>query len=139
MGSEMCIRDRNIRYSQLVSIEPPTSASGGLGAEVYLEFTAIELAVSPADINADGFVDFADFAVMASNWFSQDCSPEQGYCQNCDMYPYDGSVNFFDLDILMEYWLDDFEGYTVEGALLLSPVSGQSAGDDSAIDAEWGR
>jgi hypothetical protein len=55
------------------------------------------------DFEPDGDVDFADFAVFAAAWWTEDGEP--GWNPDCDIYP-DGSINEFDLDVFAEHWLE---------------------------------
>jgi hypothetical protein len=68
----------------------------------------IELVTSApgnADIYADGFVDFRDFAVLAAAWLSTTGGPN--WNPNCDIsMPADGVINKLDLEILCENWLN---------------------------------
>jgi hypothetical protein len=68
----------------------------------------IELVTSApgnADIYADGFVDFKDFAVLAAAWLSTTGSPN--WNPNCDIsMPADGVIDELDLEIFCENWLD---------------------------------
>jgi hypothetical protein len=57
---------------------------------------------SPADLNKNGRVDFDDFAILANQWRgtpgdpSADIVPEAG----------DGEIDFLDLALMVEYWLE---------------------------------
>jgi formylglycine-generating enzyme required for sulfatase activity len=54
------------------------------------------------DLSGDGFVNFIDFAILASHWL-ETCS-EPNYCENADYY-HDGQVDLSDLSYLCENWL----------------------------------
>jgi len=56
------------------------------------------------DFNADGSVDFADFATFASSWRTQ--SGEAGWNPDCDVSgPKDGIINELDLGVFSVSWL----------------------------------
>jgi hypothetical protein len=52
------------------------------------------------DLSGDGFVNFVDFAILASHWLESDC----GNCGGADL-DNEEDVDFADLDILAENWL----------------------------------
>lgn len=54
------------------------------------------------DVSGDGWVDFADFAILASYWGGTCESP--GHCEGADFEP-DGNVDGVDLCFLAERWL----------------------------------
>ena len=57
-----------------------------------------------ADLDVDGVVDFADFAILAGQWRQPPGSP------SADIAPNDGGdgvVNFLDLAVLLKHWLPD--------------------------------
>ncbi len=59
--------------------------------------------VRTRDFNDDGIVNFADFAVLGSNWRRTDCvEPEN--CSGADLDA-DGFVDVTDLKLFAEYWL----------------------------------
>jgi hypothetical protein len=67
---------------------------------IYLVFTH----VPTCDFDNDGIVNFADFAVLGSNWRRTDCvKPEN--CSGTDLGA-DGDVDVSDLKQFAEYWLE---------------------------------
>ena len=56
------------------------------------------------DIQADGVVNFEDYAYIALWWLDSTCAPPDN-CQNADI-DNDGSVNYNDLGILASEWLN---------------------------------
>ena len=59
----------------------------------------------PADLTGDDWVDFADFAVLASYWQDTNCeSPD--WCGGADFEP-DGDVDWADLLFLVDNWLNE--------------------------------
>jgi predicted outer membrane repeat protein len=52
----------------------------------------------------DGIINFEDFAVLASNWLSEDCSWGNDWCEHADV-TFDGYVNFKDVLLFTECWL----------------------------------
>ena len=59
--------------------------------------------IIPGDLNLDGGVDFADFAVFADNWHDSGCTA-CSWC-NCADLDHNGEVNFSDLEITVDNWL----------------------------------
>lgn len=60
------------------------------------------LSTCVADLDVDGVVDFADFAILASQWFQLPGNP------SADIAPNDGGdgfVDMLDLAVLAQYWL----------------------------------
>jgi hypothetical protein len=60
---------------------------------------------TPADLNGDGTVNMADFAILANNWLRNDCGSANDNCDGADYQP-DGRVDFEDLYYLSLFWLD---------------------------------
>jgi hypothetical protein len=54
----------------------------------------------------DGIINFEDFAVLASNWLSEDCSWGNDWCEHADV-TFDGYVNFKDVLLFTECWLTE--------------------------------
>ncbi|NLW84626.1 MAG: hypothetical protein GXY41_09545 [Phycisphaerae bacterium] len=64
----------------------------------------VSLQNSPTrDWNANGTVDLADYAVLASRWMAQDCR-EPDWCGGVDL-DRDGNVGIVDLLMFADYWL----------------------------------
>jgi len=55
------------------------------------------------DLDGDGYVDFADFAIVAQAWMSKECQ-EQDWCRGADFEP-DGDVDWADLAEFTNHWL----------------------------------
>ena len=55
------------------------------------------------DIDKDGNVDFADYAVLANNWLNQNCI-DPDWCEGADLNK-DGKVDCLDLEIFVKDWL----------------------------------
>ena len=55
------------------------------------------------DLDPDGSVDFNDFAVLASEWFEDDCNVPN-WCKGSDL-DLDGDVDVNDLGLFTAYWL----------------------------------
>jgi hypothetical protein len=66
----------------------------------YLVFTH----VPSRDFDDDGIVNFKDFAVLGSNWRRTDCSKPEN-CSGTDLYT-DGDVNYIDLKLFADFWLE---------------------------------
>jgi cyclophilin family peptidyl-prolyl cis-trans isomerase len=56
------------------------------------------------DLNADGKVNFEDFALLASHWADEDCNSANNFCRGAD-FDYSGSVTAGDLSPFLEHWL----------------------------------
>ena len=66
---------------------------------------SIEVVTYPGDINFDGRVDVADFAIVASQWLWLDCiNPD--WCEGADINM-SGQVDLEDISFIVEYWLED--------------------------------
>jgi len=59
--------------------------------------------LNPSDFDADGDVDFYDYAAFASRWMSADCHYPD-WCEGTDL-DYSGHVDFMDLSIFTKNWL----------------------------------
>jgi hypothetical protein len=62
------------------------------------------LARNNCDLNNDGNVDFADYTLLANQWFQRPGIPSADIAPppNGDLF-----VNFLDLAVLAEHWLED--------------------------------
>jgi len=67
----------------------------------YLVFTQ----VPTRDFDDDGGVNFADYAVLGSQWKAADCDQANGWCAGADLDG-DGSVDGWDLALFTDYWLE---------------------------------
>ena len=63
----------------------------------------------PGDLTGDDWVDFADFAVFARNWWRSGCNEQNNWCEGADFEPTDGSVDWHDLAFLANKWLTGWE------------------------------
>jgi hypothetical protein len=70
----------------------------------YLSFSHVRT----RDFNNDTKVDFCDYAILASHWQATDCNEPCGWCQRADL-DIDGNVDFDDLMLFSEYWLERTE------------------------------
>ena len=70
----------------------------------YLYFTHVRT----RDFNNDTKVDFSDFAILASHWRATDCNSSNDWCGKADL-DIDGNINFDDLMLFCEYWLEKTE------------------------------
>jgi cyclophilin family peptidyl-prolyl cis-trans isomerase len=57
-----------------------------------------------SDLNADGKVNFEDFAILASHWVDDDCNSANNFCGGAD-FNYNGSANANDLVMFLDNWL----------------------------------
>jgi hypothetical protein len=55
------------------------------------------------DFNADGNINFADYSFLAKHFRNQNCS-QSNSCNGTDLNN-SGSVDFYDVSRLLEYWL----------------------------------
>jgi len=70
----------------------------------------VDLRPIPADLDFDGTVDWADFAVLAGSWRSR--PGEVGWKANCDLWqPRDDLVDWRDFAVLAEAWLEGSSHY----------------------------
>ena len=59
----------------------------------------------PADLTADGWIDFGDFALLSSHWHQEvDEDPNTDGCQLADL-DLSGTVDANDLELFTQYWL----------------------------------
>ncbi|MHC4060078.1 MAG: hypothetical protein ACYSUC_01190 [Planctomycetota bacterium] len=65
----------------------------------YITFTH----VPTRDLDSDDLVNFADFAVFASQWATTDCD-DPNWCRGADL-DRDSEVDYNDLGLFVEYWL----------------------------------
>ncbi|MHB0946250.1 MAG: SUMF1/EgtB/PvdO family nonheme iron enzyme, partial [Sedimentisphaerales bacterium] len=56
------------------------------------------------DLNADGNVNFADYAILAANWLQLDCGISNDWCNQADI-DHSTYVSFEDVLLLAENWL----------------------------------
>jgi len=90
------LKTQNIRLIVITNVDScgePQIITYGFDAEPYCV----------ADIDGDGNVDMADFAVLALRWLDSLCDS----CDGADLTG-EGEVNMYDLDQFVEYWLEDF-------------------------------
>jgi hypothetical protein len=55
------------------------------------------------DLEQDGYIDFKDFAILASQWLNADCDCRNNFCNRADITE-DGIVDLFDLSIIASNW-----------------------------------
>jgi hypothetical protein len=73
--------------------------------EIEMEYMCFGVVAEPADMNANGRVDLADFAIFASRWLENGCGLPD-WCANADL-DLTGSVDTQDLIFFASFWLDD--------------------------------
>jgi hypothetical protein len=61
--------------------------------------------IQSADLTADDWVDFADFALFANQWQQTDCNATNNWCAGADFIPHDGAVDLDDLAVFVDHWL----------------------------------
>ena len=67
------------------------------------------LSLIPAgDLDCPDGVNFIDFALFASQWGRDNCSPSNGNCQGADINQ-SGTVDFLDLEIFTRHWLEGLD------------------------------
>ncbi|MBN1795135.1 MAG: hypothetical protein JW804_00520 [Sedimentisphaerales bacterium] len=60
------------------------------------------------DINGDDWVDIKDFALLSNHW-SNTCSTGNNYCDGTDLAEPFGVIDFNDLAVITENWLDGWQ------------------------------
>ena len=70
-------------------------------ADWILDYILVE-----GDLTGDYRVDLEDFARLAGYW-QLECNAGNNWCEGADFEPADGTVGIFDLDWLMNNWLND--------------------------------
>ncbi len=65
----------------------------------------IEQTIQSVDLTEDGWVDFADFVLLANNWQRTDCNSTNNWCDGADFIPHDSFVDWDDLAIFADHWL----------------------------------
>jgi len=67
--------------------------------------TALKAIPHRADFNADGWINFKDFALFSLNWHQRSCNdPNTNWCRQADL-DHSGVVDANDLDLFTQYWL----------------------------------
>jgi len=56
------------------------------------------------DLHQDGYVDFKDFSILASEWLNTECDCRNNWCNQTDITQ-DGRVDLADLTEFTSYWL----------------------------------
>lgn len=69
----------------------------------------IKQIILAGDLNWDEWVDFADFALFANEWMRNDCNAANNWCDGADFIPHSGSVDWNDLNIFADHWLNGWE------------------------------
>ena len=60
------------------------------------------------DLEQDGYIDFKDFATLASQWLNTDCDCRNNWCKGADITE-DGRVDLLDLANIASNWLKSVE------------------------------
>ncbi len=89
----------------------PYYGHGRVDAGAAVETAVKQLFAKRSDIDGDGYVNWADFALLMSRWGQSDCGPDNNWCEGTDIGPVtrNGSVDDLDLAILAENWLATVE------------------------------
>jgi hypothetical protein len=58
------------------------------------------------DLYHDGIINFRDFAMIAIEWWSEDCWPNNDYCNFADV-DHSHTVRFGDIDVIHDCWLTE--------------------------------
>lgn len=78
----------------------------GIAVEIgkYSESDSLFTVTNPADLNRNGIVSFADFAIFALAWVTE--PGDAGWNPACDISdPNDNFIDMLDLDVLTDNWL----------------------------------
>ena len=83
---------------------PPNN---GMEAEVVIkDFQFLtDISDQQGDVNNDGDVNLADFALVAAKWQDSGCDIYNTWCERTD-FTCNGDVNIDDIRALAEYWMD---------------------------------
>jgi hypothetical protein len=73
-----------------------------------LNYPTLLLLIPAADLDCPDGVNFIDFAIFASQWGRDNCSPANGNCQGADIN-HSGIVDFYDLEIFARHWLEGLD------------------------------
>jgi len=71
-------------------------------------YPVLQWQIPVADFLCPDGVNFVDFALFASHWGLNNCNPANYYCDYTDLNQ-SGSVDFRDLEIFTEHWLEGFD------------------------------
>ncbi len=74
-----------------------------------VDITVVDAESLVCDFYQDGYVDFADYVMLASHWFDVDCD-EPDWCQGADI-DYGGDVNYTDLVLFCDTWLMEINAF----------------------------
>lgn len=81
----------------------PDSINYPVAFDLVIENPAIFQVVLSADVNADNYVDFLDYAIISQNWPQTNCAATSD-CNATDLNR-DGTVNLPDIAIFASQWL----------------------------------
>ena len=73
-----------------------------------INYPALLSLIPAADIDCPDGVNFIDFALFASQWGRDNCSPSNGNCLGADINQ-SGIVDFWDLEIFTQHWLEGLD------------------------------
>jgi formylglycine-generating enzyme required for sulfatase activity len=93
-------------------------------------------AFNPSDLDTDGYVDFGDFAFLASAWLTHTGGPN--WNPVCDISePKDGVINNLDLFILSLNWLDDNMALIPAGEIEMGAHFNEKISDELPVHAVY--
>lgn len=107
-GSNFAVNGRSVGYGELTSIlgvrhlTGTLTCGGPIDINFYINNDAKILLAPPGDLDYDGDVDLVDFSILACQWH------QPGGLVSADIAPCggDGIVDFLDLAVFCEYWLE---------------------------------
>ena len=73
-----------------------------------INYPALLSLIPAADLDCPDGVNFIDFALFASQWGRDNCSPSNGNCLGADINQ-SGAVDFWDLEIFTRHWLEGLD------------------------------
>ncbi|MHC4244133.1 MAG: GLUG motif-containing protein [Planctomycetota bacterium] len=73
-----------------------------------INYPALLSLIPVGDLDCPDGVNFIDFAIFASQWGRDNCSPSNNNCQGADINQ-SGTVDFRDLEIFTQHWLEGLD------------------------------
>lgn len=129
-------RDQTFSIALEVSDGSKTSSSS-------VDVTVIDVNSITCDFYKDWYVDFSDFAVLASYWIDAECA-DPNWCQGTDL-DHSGSTDNLELSIFLDRWLSEVNDLDLlaywpmddnNSTTLTSDISGNSHNGTASANTE---